>query len=261
MKDSILLALIEETLEEVLPRPEERPAALSEAMRYAVGTKGKRIRPLICLGSAIAAGGCAEDAKYAAAAIELLHNYTLIHDDLPSMDNDEERRGNPTVWKKFGEANAILAGDALLSLSYAVAARTKVATGQIITVLGEKGVGVVKGQVEDISELSFGFESRKDDFVYLHKTADLFIAAAQMGALAAGGDDRSVAQLGDFAKNLGMAFQYQDDLLDGDGIFDRKRTTELAKEHTAAALYELKDLPGETIFLSSLASSLVGRTK
>ena len=112
MKEEFL-AIIEKTLDEVLPKEGERPAELSEAMRYAVGAGGKRIRPLICLASAVAVGGKAEDARYPAAAIELLHNYTLVHDDLPAMDNDTERRGKPSVWAKFGEANAILAGDAL----------------------------------------------------------------------------------------------------------------------------------------------------
>ena len=145
-----MLELVEKTLDEVLPQAEERPAVLSEAMRYAVGTGGKRIRPLICLASAVAVGGTAEDAKYPAAAIELLHNYTLIHDDLPAMDNDRERRGKPTVWVKFGEANAILAGDALLALAYQVAAKAPRNVAAIIDILGEKGVGVVQGQVEDI---------------------------------------------------------------------------------------------------------------
>ena len=113
-----LKAVVEATLDEVLPKQGERPAELSEAMRYAVGSGGKRIRPLICLASALAVGGRADDARYPAAAIEILHNYTLVHDDLPAMDNDEERRGQPTVWKKFGEANAILVGDALQALAY-----------------------------------------------------------------------------------------------------------------------------------------------
>ncbi|MBR2921426.1 MAG: polyprenyl synthetase family protein, partial [Kiritimatiellae bacterium] len=113
-----LLDLVEKTLDEVLPREDVRPRELSAAMRYAVGTGGKRVRPLIALGAAIAAGGRAGDAAYPAAAIELLHNYTLVHDDLPSMDNDEMRRGKPTVWKKFGEVNAILAGDALQALAF-----------------------------------------------------------------------------------------------------------------------------------------------
>ena len=252
MTQDELLALVERTLDEVLPKPEERPADLSAAMRYAVGSGGKRIRPLICLASAAAVGGAAEDAKYPAAAIELLHNYTLVHDDLPAMDNDVERRGRPTVWKKFGEANAILVGDALQALAYRTAVRAPRNVAAIVDTLGEKGVGVVQGQVEDIRAV-------KSDFVYLHKTADLFIAAAKMGGLAGGGDSAAVARLEEFARNLGLAFQYEDDLLDGDGIYDRAETERLARETTAAAVAALKGLPGDVTFLNALAEKLLGR--
>ena len=272
------LKLVEETLDEVLPRTDERPATLSEAMRYAVGTGGKRIRPQICLASAVAVGGKPEDAKYPAAAIELLHNYTLIHDDLPAMDNDRERRGKPTVWVKFGEAIAILAGDALLALAYQVAAKAPRNVAAIIDVLGEKGVGVVQGQVEDVSGSKLqvsGFKfqvssSRPEtcnlkpdtdvDFIYTHKTADLFIAAAAMGGLAAGGTDADIAALKEFAFNLGLAFQYEDDLLDGDGAYPRQKTEELVKSTTDAALAALDRLPGNTSYLRELAQKLVGRT-
>ena len=245
--------LIEHTLDEVLPSADEHPVVLSEAMRYAVGSGGKRIRPLICLASAVAVGGDMEDAKYPAAAIELLHNYTLIHDDLPAMDNDRERRGRPTVWVKFGEANAILAGDALLSLAYQVAAKTPRNVAGIVGILGEKGVGVVRGQVEDLAE-------RKDvEFAYLHKTADLFEAAATMGALAGGGGTCETAALGVFARNLGLAFQYEDDLLDGDGAHTREETVRKVEECTARAIAALEGLPGDTEFLTQLANKLKER--
>lgn len=247
-----MLELIEKTIDEVLPTLSERPAVLSEAMRYAVGTGGKRIRPQICMMSALAVGGKAEDAKYPAAAIELLHNYTLVHDDLPAMDNDTERRGKPTVWTKFGEANAILTGDALLALAYQVAARAPRKVAEIIDVLGEKGVGVVAGQVEDIGKVT-------DEFVYVHKTADLFIAAAKMGALAAGGSSAEVEKLGEFALNLGLAFQFEDDLLDGDGIYDRETTKAKVETTTAAAIAALEGLPGDTAPLRDLAVKLIGR--
>ncbi|MBQ0031988.1 MAG: polyprenyl synthetase family protein [bacterium] len=257
-----MLELVEKTLDEVLPRSDERPAVLSEAMRYAVGTGGKRIRPLICLASAVAVGGTAEDAKYPAAAIELLHNYTLIHDDLPAMDNDRERRGKPTVWVKFGEANAILAGDALLALAYQVAAKAPRNVAAIVDILGEKGVGVVQGQVEDVESSKFKVQGSKCDveFAYRHKTADLFIAAAAMGGLAGGGTAADIAALKEFALNLGLAFQYEDDLLDGDSPYPRERTEELVRETTAAAIAALGRLPGDTTFLRNLAQKLVGRT-
>ena len=266
MKD--YLDLIERTLSDSIP--DERPAVLSEAMRYAVGTGGKRIRPLICLASAVAVGGKPEDAKYPAVAIELLHNYTLIHDDLPAMDNDRERRGKPTVWVKFGEANAILAGDALLALAYRVAAKAPRNVAAIVDVLGEKGVGVVQGQVEDVSSSELRVPSSEPatrnpqpetvDFIYTHKTADLFIAAAAMGGLAGGGSAADVAALKEFALNLGLAFQYEDDLLDGDSPYPKEKTEELVRETTAAAIAALDRLPGDTTFLRDLAQKLVGRT-
>lgn len=264
----VYLALVEQTLSEVLPT--SRPAVLSEAMRYAVGTGGKRIRPLICLASSVAVGGKPEDAKYPAAAIELLHNYTLIHDDLPAMDNDRERRGKPTVWVKFGEANAILAGDALLALAYQVAAKAPRNVAAIIDVLGEKGVGVVQGQVEDVARCALRVpgsepETRNPkpetvDFIYTHKTADLFIAAAAMGGLAGGGSAADIAALKDFALNLGLAFQYEDDLLDGDSPYPKGKTEALVSETTSAAIAALDRLPGDTAFLRDLAQKLVGRT-
>ena len=260
-----MLELVEKTLDEVLPRADERPAALSEAMRYAVGTGGKRIRPLICLASAVAVGGKPEDARYPAAAIELLHNYTLIHDDLPAMDNDRERRGKPTVWVKFGEPNAILAGDALLALAYQVAAKAPRNVAAIVDVLGEKGVGVVQGQVEDIRRNNRIIELSNNriediDFIYEHKTADLFIAAAAMGALAGGGSEADVAALKEFALNLGLAFQYEDDLLDGDSPYSCEKTEALVNETTSVAVAALDRLPGDTTFLRELAQKLVGRT-
>lgn len=248
-----LLELVEKTLDEVMPPADERPAALSEAMRYAVGTGGKRIRPLICLASSAAVGGRPEDARYAAAAIELLHNYTLVHDDLPAMDNDTERRGKPTVWTKYGEANAILAGDALQALAFAAAAKTPRNASAVVAALGAAALGVVQGQVEDIA-------ATKDvPYIYTHKTADLFIAAATMGGYAGGGTDDDIKALRAFALNLGLAFQYEDDLLDGDSPYDRETTERLARETTSAAVEALSKLPGDVAFLKSLAGKLLGR--
>ena len=283
MKEKFL-AIIEKTLDEVLPKPGERPAELSEAMRYAVGTGGKRIRPLICLASAVAVGGSAEDARYPAAAIELLHNYTLVHDDLPAMDNDTERRGKPTVWTKFGEANAILVGDALQALAFEAAANAPRNVGEIVAALAAAGVGVVQGQVEDLKRdnidgtsggpAPLGRVNGTDgasgspaplpmelvDFVYTHKTADLFVAAAAMGGYAGGGSEGDVAALRRFALNLGLAFQYEDDLLDGDSPYSREKTESLVRETTAVSISALAGLPGDTSFLKALAEKLVGRS-
>ncbi len=247
------LEIIEKTLDEVLPKAEEHPAVLSEGMRYAVGTGGKRIRPLVCLASSVAVGGTPEDARYPAAAIELLHNYTLVHDDLPAMDNDTMRRGKPTVWTKFGEANAILVGDALQALAFKAAANAPRNAGEIVATLGTAGVGVVQGQVEDI------VKSKDIEFVYEHKTADLFIAAAVMGGYAGGGSAADIDALRTFALNLGLAFQYEDDLLDGDSPYTKEKTEALVRETTTAAITALEKLPGDTTFLKSLAEKLVGR--
>ena len=260
------IGLIEKTLDEVLPKSGGRPAELSAAMRYAVGAGGKRIRPLICLASAVAVGGKAEDARYPAAAIELLHNYTLVHDDLPAMDNDTERRGKPSVWAKFGEANAILAGDALQALAFKVAANAPRNVAEIIAALGAAGVGVVQGQVEDIARVVASGSNVLDvpfvpdvPFIYTHKTADLFVAAATMGGYAGGGDAASVEKLRKFALNLGLAFQYEDDLLDGDSPYSREKTESLVRETTVAAIAALEALPGDTSFLKALAEKLVNR--
>ena len=133
---------------------------------------------------------------------------------------------------------------------------------QIVDVIGEKGVGVVQGQVADLQLAASRAQAdpAKAAFVYEHKTADLFIAAAKMGALAAGGSQEDVEALGRFALHLGLAFQYQDDLLDGDGAFSREKTQALAEESTAAALEALDGLRGDTSPLRALASRLLGRT-
>ncbi len=259
MKEKFL-TLIEKTLDEVLPPVDERPSVLSEAMRYAVGTGGKRVRPLICLASSLAVGGRPEDAVYPAAAIELLHNYTLVHDDLPAMDNDVLRRGKPTVWKKFGEANAVLVGDALQALAYRTAARAPRNVADIVGALGEMGVGVVRGQVVDIEEANRTKTHETVDFIYEHKTSDLFVAAAVMGGLAGGGSAADIRALRAFGLNLGLAFQYEDDLLDGDSPYSREETERLVSETTAAATAALEALPGDVSFLRTLAEKLVGRT-
>ena len=260
------LERLEKTLEELLA--ETRPAALFEAMRHAVLGGGKRIRPQLCLAAAAVVGGRAEDALYPACAIELLHSYTLVHDDLPAMDNDTTRRGKPSVWAAFGEATAILAGDALQALAFQTAARAPRNGEKILAALGEAAVGVVRGQSEELSSLNpstfqlFNPSTFQPDidFIYRHKTADLFIAAAVMGAYAGGGTEADVARLREYALNLGLAFQYEDDLLDGDAGFPLEEVKRRIADHTAAALASLEGLPGDTAFLSALAQRLSHRT-
>jgi len=253
-----ILEQIEPTLTELLS--ETRPSSLFAAMRHAVLGGGKRIRPQLCLASSSVVGGRAEDALYPACAIELLHSYTLVHDDLPAMDNDTMRRGKPSVWAAFGEATAILAGDALQALAFQTAARAPRNGEKILAVLGEAAVGVVRGQSEELSTLNLSTFQPDIDFIYRHKTADLFIAAAVMGAYAGGGTEADVARLREYALNLGLAFQYEDDLLDGDAGFPPEEAKRRIADHTAAALASLEGLPGDTAFLSALAQRLAGRT-
>ena len=254
------LEMIEAALDAALPGEGFRPAVVAEAMRWAVEGGGKRIRPQICLASAVAAGGRAEDALMPACAIEVLHSFTLVHDDLPAMDNDTVRRGKASVWAKFGEANAILAGDALQALAFDLAARSPRNAAAVVAELATRAVGVVRGQVEDLA-LARGGGASADmvDFVYEHKTADLFMASAVMGALAAGAAEEHVERLRRFALKLGLAFQYEDDLLDGDSPYARDITERLVHETTAAAIEALKGLPGDTSFLASLAERLARR--
>ncbi len=268
-----ILERLENTLAELLA--ETRPATLFKAMRHAVLGGGKRIRPQLCLASAAVVGGRAEDALYPACAIELLHSYTLVHDDLPAMDNDTTRRGKPSVWAAFGEATAILAGDALQALAFQTAARAPRNGEKILAALSEAAVGVVCGQSEELSAPSSQPSTHNPstfqpfnlstfppdtDFIYRHKTADLFIAAAVMGAYAGGGTETDVARLREYALNLGLAFQYEDDLLDGDVGFPPEEAKRRIADHTAAALASLDGLPGDTAFLSALAHRLARRT-
>ena len=242
---------------------EARPAVLFESMRHAVMAGGKRIRPQICFASAVAAGGRMEDALFPACAIELLHSYTLVHDDLPAMDNDAMRRGQPSVWAKYGEADAILAGDALQALAFRTAAQTPRNVDKVLAELGEAAVGVVRGQIEDVARQQSTTNDQRlttnDDFIYRHKTADLFVAAATMGAWAGGGSDEDVARLRAYALNLGLAFQHADDLLDGDSPYPAEETRQKIAHLTAAAVAALDGLPGDTAPLAVLAERLAAR--
>ena len=270
-------AEVEQGLMAALPSTGIRPVVLAEAMRHAVMTGGKRLRPILCLAAAEAAGGSREDARWPAMAVELFHAYTLVHDDLPCMDNDLVRRGQPTVHAKYGETIGVLAGDALQGLAFELLARTPEkcpgVVAALVTELGRTAgaAGVVGGQVEDIR-----FAGQADAatlaFVHQHKTADLFVAAMRMGAIAAGGTPEIVGQLGTYANHLGMAFQIIDDLLDADEaragkppelsclqLWSQDEARQQATDHTTAAMAALKGLPGPIEPLIMLAEKMLGR--
>ena len=247
-----MIGLIEKALDAVLPAADVRPVALSQAMRWAVMGGGKRVRPQICLKAAQAAGGRTEDAIQPACAIELLHSYTLVHDDLPAMDNDKERRGRPSVWAKFGEATAILAGDALQALAFRLAAQAPHNAAAIVSVLSRAAVAVVEGQVDDLAAGNGLKDVKALEGIFERKTAALFAAAAEMGALAADAPASAVARLRTYGHALGMAFQYQDDLLDGEDdsfsslrILGRDEVKRRIAAYTAIAAEALEGLPGD----------------
>lgn len=268
---------VEEHLFASLPAAETRPTILVEAMCHAVLSGGKRLRPILCLSAAEAVGGSAEDARYAATAVELLHTYTLVHDDLPCMDNDLLRRGQPTVHARYGEAIAVLTGDALQTLAFEMLANTpERRPGTVARLVKELAAavgfaGVIGGQVEDIR---FAAAPTRDviDFVFQHKTADLFKAACRLGALAAGGDEDAVDKLSRFADALGFAFQIIDDLLDAPtassdaapelsclAVMSADEAHDWAHSLTAQAVAALDGLPGETVPLAALANHLLTR--
>lgn len=270
-------ARVEVALKTVLPADGTRPPRLTSAIRYAVESGGKRIRPVVCMAAAEAVGGSAEDALMPACAIELLHSYTLVHDDLPAMDNDLLRRGKPTVHAAYGEALGILAGDSLQAYAFAVLVKTpekKPGTlPKLFAALGRAATGVVRGQVEDTA---FAANPTREivDFVFTHKCGDLFVAAATMGALAGGASDEAAGRLAAYGAKLGVAFQIEDDLLDKDAPQDPE-APELSclkvmseadarvwiKSCTDEAVAALDGLPGDTAPLAALARSLVGRKR
>ncbi len=213
--------IIDSALEAEMPDEDVPPALLHKAMRYSVFSGGKRLRPILCLAVAEAVGGAIESAVCAASAIELLHTYTLVHDDLPCMDDDDLRRGKPTCHKVYGVANAVLVGDALQARAFEVVAKARVPSpyppNQLIVELASAAgsCGVVGGQLEDIAASDGKPTTAKTiEFIHLHKTAVLFRAATRMGAIAGGAGDRDLEALTEYGVNLGLAFQIADDLLD-----------------------------------------------
>jgi geranylgeranyl diphosphate synthase type II len=250
---------IDNTLKARLPATEDDPGRLVEAMRYSVLGPGKRIRPVLAMGAAEAVGApsSSEPIRLAAAAIELVHAYSLIHDDLPAMDDDDVRRGQPANHKAFGEATAILAGDALLTLAFewlseaGVLARTAQEEGRWARSSRAVGFlhaaralaraagmsGMVRGQARDLGGKP---PSSLQDLEQLHreKTGALFRAALEVGALAAGAPATDLAALRDYGDFYGVAFQHADDLADGEHKelreAARPRVRELADRAVAA---------------------------
>lgn len=206
---------VHKALDSLLPPAKERPSRLHEAMRYSIFAGGKRLRPALCIAACEACGGTAEQAIPAACALELLHTYTLIHDDLPAMDDDTLRRGRPTCHIQFDEATAILAGDALLTLAFEVLA-VQPQSGKLVLELARAAGsrGVIGGQAEDIDAEGKAPDAVLVEYIHRHKTAALIRAACVMGGLCAGADYETLGKLARYGENTGLAFQIIDDFLD-----------------------------------------------
>jgi geranylgeranyl diphosphate synthase type II len=215
---------IEQALEQVLPAKDHHPARLHEAMHYSVFAGGKRIRPILMMAACEAVGGDVEQVLPAACAMEMIHTYSLIHDDLPAMDDDDFRRGNPTNHKVYGEATAILAGDALLTEAFVLLSapadtpQLKADTQREVIQLIARAAGaagMVGGQVVDME--AEGMEQpdlATVDYIHAHKTGALILASIRAGALLGGADTEAYEALSRFGKLAGLAFQIADDILD-----------------------------------------------
>ncbi|WP_150270774.1 polyprenyl synthetase family protein [Paenibacillus tepidiphilus] len=216
-------ALVMEELEHTLPAAWEVPGNLKEAMNYSLKAGGKRLRPLLVVAACEALGGRREAALPVAAAIEMVHTYSLIHDDLPAMDNDDYRRGKPTNHKVFGEAAAILAGDALLTHAFysvvQASRRYGVQAEQVLAIVEELAEmagprGMVGGQIADMEGEQGLTDLSQLQYIHLHKTGDLIIFSLLAGGRIAGADEAQLAALREFGTGIGLAFQIQDDILD-----------------------------------------------
>ncbi len=227
--------LVDEALEKYLPREDELPFTLHKSMRYSVFAGGKRVRPILVLAACEAVGGRAEDAMPAACAMEMIHTYSLIHDDLPAMDNDDYRRGKPTNHKVFGEATAILAGDALLTEAFILMSSPEFGASidpeKRLEVIGEIGRcagsrGMIGGQMVDMeSEGKPEIDFATVQYIHTRKTGALLKASVRSGAILGGADSSREAALVRYGEAIGLAFQIADDILDIEGT-----TEEIGKD-------------------------------
>ena len=237
--------LVDTALDRFLPLETAPPPAVHRAMRYSVLAGGKRLRPILVIAGAEAAGGTAELVLPTACALELIHTYSLIHDDLPAMDDDDFRRGRLTSHKVFGEAMAILAGDALLTLAFKLIADTaalgpdpRVICDVVTEIAAAAGTaGMVGGQVVDIESEGKPVSAATLDYIHSHKTAALIRAALRVGALLAGAKPDALQAITVAGEKLGLAFQIVDDILDVEGSLAELGKTAGSDERKRKATY------------------------
>ena len=208
--------MINDALEEYLPKSDD---IVSEAMKYSVRNGGKRIRPMLTLEFCKACGAEPEKALPLACAVEMIHTYSLIHDDLPCMDDDDYRRGKPSCHIAFGEANALLAGDALLTLAFETAVKADIAAENVVRAVKELSysagiLGMVGGQVLDLQNENKALTLSELEQIHNLKTGELIRVACVLGCVAAGADEEKIKSAEAYAKGIGLTFQIVDDILD-----------------------------------------------
>ena len=274
-------------LDRLMPAETLQPPSIHQAMRYSVFAGGKRIRPILCLETARIFDSDVSPAFYPGCAIEFIHTYSLIHDDLPALDNDDLRRGKPTCHKQFGEASAILAGDALLTLAFETIAASPAPADRRVAMIAEISAaagtvrGMVGGQVADLEAEGHRVGPETLEYIHRSKTAALIRASVASGALSAGAPPDDVARLRRFGETIGWAFQVTDDILDVEessaalgktagkdiaqhkatypAIFGLPRSHEFANELANKAIAELQPFGDRADRLRALAEFLVLR--
>jgi len=280
-------AQVNDAMDQFLPKAKTKPAVLHESMRYSIFAGGKRIRPAICLAAAEACGGKIEPALPLACAVECIHTYSLIHDDLPAMDNDDYRRGKLTNHKVFGEGMAILAGDALLTQAFEVAALSKgwprySHKDLILEIAKASGsLQLIAGQAADLQGEGKNLSVPELRYIHERKTSALLCCSVRLGGMSANCTPVQLQALTDFGYNVGLAFQVIDDILDVTqtseklgktagkdtaaqkatypSIVGLEKSKKIAKQLTDKAFAALKPFKGKAVALESIASYLLKR--
>lgn len=278
---------VDASLDQLLPAETTPPVSIHTAMRYSVFAGGKRMRPILCLETARIFSSDVSQAFHPACALEFIHTYSLIHDDLPALDNDDLRRGKPTCHKKFGEALAILAGDALLTLAFETIGATPVSAERRAAILTEVAAaagtvnGMVGGQVADLEAERKPVDAQMLEYIHRSKTAALIRASVTAGALCAGTAPDDVARLRRFGETIGWAFQVTDDILDVEessaalgktagkdlaqqkatypAVYGLERSHQIAKDLATKAIAELAPFAERASRLREIAEYLVLR--
>lgn len=279
--------LVDAALDRLMPVESTPPPSIHQAMRYSVFAGGKRLRPILCLETARIFAADVTLALHPACAVEFIHTYSLIHDDLPALDNDDLRRGKPTCHKKFGEATAILAGDALLTLAFETIAAAPVDALRRVAILTEVAVsagtvnGMVGGQMADLEAEGKTVAPQMLEYIHRSKTAALIRASITSGALSAGAPPDDVSGLRRFGETIGWAFQVTDDILDVEessaalgktagkdiaqqkatypAVYGLERSHQIANELATKAIAELDSYADRATRLRELAEYLVLR--